>query len=1133
MGDDPSLIDLMLPLEAKERIDRICLAFEEEWRSGARPPIPAYLGGAAGDERAALLTELLLLDLDYRRRLGERPAADEYQTRFPDDGNLIAGVFQQALRLDLQAPPPGAKVQYFGDYELLDEIARGGMGVVYKARQISLNRLVALKMVLAGPLAGNEAMKRFYLEAEAAAKLQHPNIVAIHEVGRHDGLPYFSMDYIEGSNLESMVREHPLPPQQAAHYVRTIAETIHYAHQCGILHRDLKPSNVIIDRQDQPRITDFGLVKWLAGDSNLTATDQVLGTPTFMPPEQAAAKHSLIGPPSDVYSMGAILYDLLTGRPPFRSATTMDTLRQVLEDEPAAPRLLNPEVPRDLETICLKCLQKEPHRRYATAALLAEDLQRFLSGKPIAARPIGRLERTWRWCRRQPVLASLTASVILLIVLVITGSLTAAWALNRQLQRAEQAEADAVDKLWGSYLAQAQVGRVSGRIGQRFESLEALAKAAAIRPSQALRYEAVACMQLFDLRFLEKWKISPKHEGSVVFSPTLEIFVFEDAAKGLNVCRFSDNAVLFRIPPVKKPQGTDCYFSPNGRLLAVKQWSDDTMQLWDVARRKVLADVPVKVHKVAFGFSPDSRRFAVGSPDGNIGIYDIASLKEMQHLKPQLTPTMIKYHPQANLIAVLDDGKSDVEVLDINSASKSWRLSHPGNPGILEWSPDGRLLAVAHDEQIHLWNVPARSRLGVLEGKQSRVTYLAFNHAGNVLTSCGWDNITRFWDPFLCKELLNVPGCRAIQFSADDRRLAFCERNAVGLWEIADRESHLLYRVPGEKIRIYGLDISPDGRLVACADDNGVSLWDSLTFHQAASLPLDSTASALFCPDGRGLVTSSRSGVRFWPIQPGTQIGCLRFGPPERMSASAEEGDKRAALTPDGRWLAAITGCSHITVFDLKQPGKSVVLPTQPPACFVAISPDGRWVADGTWSYASGVRIWDAHRGNLVRRLLPDQSTVAVAFSPDGKWLVTEHNSEYQFWETDTWRPHHCITRILPEGAWQAAFSSDGNLMSIVVTPYILRLIEPATGRALADFPSFRSKVVASACFSPRGDALAIVNDECPEIWDLRRVRKRLQSMKLDWNLPPIPQRVSTGSLRPLTVEVLTEKNGQDRIKGR
>ncbi len=334
-------------------------------------------------------------------------------------------------QVSLTGPTTLATIRYFGDYELLEEIARGGMGVVYKARQVKLNRIVAVKMILAGQLASEADVRRFYTEAEAAANLQHPNIVAIHEVGEHDGRHYFSMDYVDGKSLAAVVGGMRMPAVKAAGCVKTLAEAVHFAHLRGILHRDLKPSNVLIDAAEQTHITDFGLAKQIEKRTHLTQTGAVLGTPSYMPPEQAAGNRGEVGPPSDVYSLGAILFELLTGRPPFQASNVMDTLIQVLEDDPPSPRKLNPQVPPDLETICLKCLEKRPERRYPSARELAEELGRFLSQEPILARRAGTFHRAWSWTKRRPWAITACISGCLLGLLTLSFWL---WSENRYLK---------------------------------------------------------------------------------------------------------------------------------------------------------------------------------------------------------------------------------------------------------------------------------------------------------------------------------------------------------------------------------------------------------------------------------------------------------------------------------------------------------------------------------------------------------------------------------------------------------------------------------------------------------------------------------------------------------------------------
>jgi len=345
---------------------------------------------------------------DVRRRWTNFRRIDaEFAALFPPSNIIL-----DAEVMQLTSRP--AELPQVSGYRVEGILGHGGMGIVYRAWHFRLDRPVALKMLLAGPYARPEERERFLREAQAVAALRHPNIVQVHDAGEVDGRPYFTMELVEGGDLAQQIQGVPQPARKAADLVATLADAVHTAHQCGIVHRDLKPNNILLTKDGTPKVTDFGLARRIAGDSGLTFSGAPMGTPSYMAPEQARGHKGAIGPATDVYALGAILYELLTGRPPFRAETPTATLAQVVTDEPVSPARLNPRVPRDLETICLKCLHKEPSKRYASAQALAEDLRRFERGEPIKARPVGPFERAVRWIRRQPTLAAALASGVLL-----------------------------------------------------------------------------------------------------------------------------------------------------------------------------------------------------------------------------------------------------------------------------------------------------------------------------------------------------------------------------------------------------------------------------------------------------------------------------------------------------------------------------------------------------------------------------------------------------------------------------------------------------------------------------------------------------------------------------------------------
>jgi eukaryotic-like serine/threonine-protein kinase len=471
-------------------------------------------------------------------------------------------------------PAPSAIPTCFGDYEILEEMGHGGMGVVYRARQRSLDRLVALKLLLFGVRAPPELVKRFRAEAVATAALQHPNIVPIHEVGFCEGQHFIAMDYIEGRSLASLIRGNPLPARRAAGYLKTIAEAVHYAHERGILHRDLKPANVLVDTNDQPHVTDFGLAKRFDDDSELTLTGQMVGSPNYMPPEQAAGKRRTASRRTDVYALGATLYHALTGRPPFVGEGLADTVQQVLHVEPLSPRVLKPSVPADLETICLKCLEKEPSKRYATAQLLAEELARFLEGKPVLARPVSRVAKGWRWCRRSPVLAGLTAGLVAAFAL---GTGGVVFEMARAERHAREESRQRLRAEQNTYAADMKAAQVELQRGNRSLTM-ALLRQYLPQPGKG------------DFRTLE-WR-----------------YLWQE-------CQPDPHLSL----PHPEPVG-DVAFSPDGHLLATCTWGVDwKTRVWDLRTTNVIQEFRgggTESPKRSLAFSPDGNWLVLRGPNG-------------------------------------------------------------------------------------------------------------------------------------------------------------------------------------------------------------------------------------------------------------------------------------------------------------------------------------------------------------------------------------------------------------------------------------------------------------------------------------------------------------------------------------
>jgi serine/threonine protein kinase/WD40 repeat protein len=1026
--------------------------------------------------------------------------------------------------------------QTFGDYELIEEIARGGMGVVFRARQVSLHRLVALKMILRGEFATPAELARFRAEAETAAQLQHPNIVAIHEVGERDGQPFFCMDLVEGRNLAEVVANTPLAPRRAANYLQTVAGAVHYAHTRGVLHRDLKPSNVLIDADDQPRVTDFGLAKRLdrgcpqpqrprhsnanepagapspsesaaagashAPDPSLTHTGQVLGSPNFMPPEQAAGKHRELTPAADVYSLGAMLYHTLTGRPPFVAETLTATLRLVAESEPIAPRSLVPTVPLDLETICLKCLAKEPSRRYASAQALADELGRFLRDEPIHARPAGRAEKFWRWCRRHPALASVSAVAVLLLAAVAIISTTMA----ARLQRANQ---EGQEKLRESLLAQARATRWSGRPGRRFESLDALAKAAAIRLGADLRNEAIAAMSMIDVRPIKSWHLPDNTYFGIDEAYTRYMRAPTNGPFTLH--RVANDEELARI--VRPPGKLDWIaLSSTGDWCAV--YADTGTPRLDMYRwgQSNVVFTVTNLFVRSLHFQRGDQRMAIAGwsraarREPRVLVLDLPGARVVADLDAHTVPSVC-LSPSGDRVIVFG-GSSRLQIRRLPAGEVLQTLTASGK-GIysVAWQDDERRLAAGGvDGNVYLWDLEQEKPDSTLLRHGSVVTGLTFSPDGNWIASGGWDSQWRLWEVASGRLLFRQAAGGPHRFAPAGGRLAITmSPTRVDLCEIGGAREFKSW-LPGRKV--HG-SVSPDGSLFATPDPTGVRLWSRANGRAIGLLPESGATFALFPTVGSTLITASPAGLRKWELSLKSMDSTNRVEAVRHAlfcdgrslgNVALDREGKRVAVVRDG-WLEAFESDTGRSLFSRsRQVGMGEL--SWP---VVSLSPDGEWLATYEWS-GGGAHVW--RLGATDRGSLLEPGANGVAFSSDGQWLVTGTGKEYVFREIGTWRVVRRIPRPSNAGIHAVAvFSPDRRTAVLRWTERTFGLYDTRANELLATLESPDDTSLGSFGVSGDGSILTVPDLDSGGIhmWDLRAIRQQLASMGLDWSAPAFP----------------------------
>jgi WD40 repeat protein len=1097
---------------ALNRIDDVCQQFEASWRDGETPRLEEFIRGVSISERTPIFVELFHLELEYRGKRGELYELTTYLDRFPEFGGVVQEIFAQRMsgstsRIGEFRSFGSGKLPVLHGYAMERQLGRGGMGIVFLARSQKLGRHVAIKMI-AHADGSQQVATRFQIEAEAIAKVQHPNIVQIFEVGESGGRFYLVLEFLPGGSLKDRLNAQPPSPRDAARLIEKLARAMHHAHSHGIIHRDLKPSNVLFGADDEPKITDFGLAKLTRSSVEATTTGQILGTVQYMAPEQASA--SQVSAAADIYALGAILYEMLTHQPPFAGGSPLEILHRLTSADVIRPRKLQADVPPDLEAICLKCLEKEPARRYLSADGLADDLNRFLLGEPVRARPVNGLVRSAKWVRRHPAVSGLLTA---LVIVALSGFGLVAWKWRDAIQqkdladsrfeaektaraaetvaRADAEKSAAAEKRaraaairerdWGWVnLHAAQLGRASTEMRLNYVGQARTYLAGSPDPPRGWehRYLIAECD-----RRLSVWS----EKDIMAIAGADDVLASMHGVQGGRVVIWDvATGKPKRSIPILLHSLSGIAYEPTQQLLAVAGSIDrkGAVMVYDITtgeRKHFVRDLPAHVRGVAI--SPDGRRVAcAGCSESLVGaaLVDLRSGAVARWFNgANAAGISVAFSPSGERMVTGYDG-GGFRIWDTSSGKEMASVAGMNHASSLVFGPDDKWIASAgRDGQVHFFDPSTGRELFTLGGHRQKVSVLAFDRTTRRLASGDQEGNIKIWDIESHRELVNLNSSQiflyGLSFFDGGTRLAAVDatRQLIEVWNL-NRAPSFRAKVPATR----ALMATKDNLLVYASDKHGVGirdlnsgqesiLVDDMKVPHAPSVVaqgVDGKVAAL-SPDGKMLAWCGERSIKVWELSTKKELHSL---PANRVES--------VAFHPDGNRIIAAEE-SGAKIWDLGRREVVHTIPRRWPC--IAISPDGALLATGeskfdlpTKSWKGDVDVWDFSTGQLLKSL-PDYcgGVNDIAFRPDSKELAAAGRDDaIRIWTVGDWKCRSPL-RGHVNGVHCLAYSPDSRRLVSGGQDKTIRIWDTETDRELLALTG-HSERIAAVAFHPNRDLL-------------------------------------------------------------